>query len=242
MNTTSTIKMKTIGEIVSDDYRTAQVFKRHGLDFCCGGGRTVSEACEKKGVDPETITRELTMLGDGNGTSHNYKDWSPDFLIDYIINNHHNYVRNKLPEIHLYAAKVARVHGASHPENVKILKRFEVLASALKEHLKKEEEILFPYVKILVEAERTGEKPEAPDFITAENPIRMMEAEHEDAGKEMEEIRQLSNDFSPPADACATYRVLYENLKEFRDDLHKHVHLENNILFPKALELEKRLK
>ncbi|MFH5832317.1 iron-sulfur cluster repair di-iron protein [Halalkalibaculum sp. DA3122] len=235
------IAKRTIGEIVADDYRTAQVFKNHGLDFCCGGGRTVAEACEKEGVDLESVARELSMLGGSAGASDNYKDWSADFLIDYIINNHHNYVRNKLPEIHLYAQKVAKVHGRSHPENVEILKQFEALAPELSDHLQKEEEILFPYVKSLVVAAKSGGKRKIPHFKTAANPISMMEAEHEEAGGAMEKIQELSNDFTPPGDACATYRVLYASLEEFRDDLHKHVHLENNILFPKALELEKRL-
>lgn len=237
-----TIAQRTIGEIVADDYRTAQVFKSHGLDFCCGGGRTVAKACEKKGVDLDTITRELTMLGERkSGSADNYKDWSPDFLIDYIINNHHNYVRSKLPEIRIYAQKVAKVHGRTHPENIEIFKLFEALSAELIEHLKKEEEILFPYVKSLVVAEKSGTERKIPHFKTAANPIGMMEAEHEEAGDGMEKIKELSNNFTPPEDACATYRVLYANLKEFQEDLHKHVHLENNILFPKALELEKRL-
>lgn len=236
-----TIQQKTVGEIVADNYRTAQIFKKHGLDFCCGGGRTVAEACTKKGVDLETITRELEMLGENSGAADNYKDWSPDFLVDYIVNNHHNYVRNKLPEIQAYAAKVAKVHGRAHPENVKIYEKFGELAAELQDHLQKEEEILFPYIKELVTADKNSDSVKQPYFKTAANPIQMMEAEHDEAGAGMEAIRQLSNDFTPPEDACTTYRILYQNLKEFQDDLHKHVHLENNILFPRALELEKRL-
>ncbi|MDX1617251.1 MAG: iron-sulfur cluster repair di-iron protein [Balneolaceae bacterium] len=232
---------KTIGQIVTEDYRTAQVFEKHGLDFCCGGRRTVMEACAAKGIDPEALAREIAMLGSRKSTGDNYKDWTPDFLIDYIINNHHNYVRNKLPELHIYAEKVAKVHGKNHPENVEILDRLEELASAMRDHMRKEEEILFPYVKQLVESERRGVEPEAPEFGSAGKPVQMFEEEHEEAGEAMEEIRRLSNNFTVPDDACTTYEVLYQNLSEFRDDLHKHVHLENNILFPKALELEKRL-
>jgi len=240
MNTTE-ISNKTIGEIVSDDYRTAQVFKKHGIDFCCGGGRTLADACEHRGIDRETVIRELNMLGSSNSLADNYKDWSPDFLVDYIINNHHQYVRSKLPEIQIYAEKVAKVHGGRHPETIEILRIVKELTADMKNHMKKEEEILFPYVKKLAAAEQHGENPDEPEFGTAAEPIAMMEDEHEEAGGGMDEIRRLSNDFTPPEDACATYRVLYENLREFQDDLHKHVHLENNILFPKTLEMEKRL-
>lgn len=235
------LENRTIGEIVADDYRTAQVFKSYGLDFCCGGGRTVSEACDKKGISLQEIARDLSMLGDTTGPADNYKDWAPDFLVDYIVNNHHNFVRSKLPEIHLYAQKVAKVHGSSFPENREILALFEELAEEMKEHMEKEEQILFPYIKELMDAEKRGKVPETPEFERAENPIRMMEEEHENAGSLMDRIRELSNDFTPPEEACATYRVLYANLRDFQDDLHKHVHLENNILFPKAIALEKRL-
>lgn len=232
---------RTIGEIVAEDYRAAQVFKQYDMDFCCGGGRTVKEACEKKGIAVDDIAADLAMLGGSSGRADNYKDWSPGFLVDYIMNNHHNYVRNKLPEIQQYAQKVAKVHGSSYPENIEILSVFKRLAPELLHHLEKEEQVLFPYIKELVEADRNNKKPPAPNFGSAEHPVKMMEAEHEEAGEAMEQIRQLSNDFTPPEEACATYRVLYANLEEFRDDLHKHVHLENNILFPKAIALEKKL-
>ncbi|MDX1638135.1 MAG: iron-sulfur cluster repair di-iron protein [Balneolaceae bacterium] len=234
------IAKQTIGELVADDYRNAQIFKKFGLDFCCGGGKTLEEACRNKGIDIESLIRELNMLGEQTPSGDNYKDWSPDFLIDYIINNHHNYVRNKLPDMLGDARRVAKVHGRAHPENVKILQLLESMSGELENHLRKEEEILFPYVKALVVAEKSESERKVPHFKTAADPIRMMEEEHEEAGATMAEIRELSNNFNPPDDACATYRILYANLREFRDDLHKHVHLENNILFPKALELEKR--
>lgn len=238
----NSIKEKTIGQIVADDYRTAQVFKKFGLDFCCGGKRTVEEACEKKGVELSEVQKALDALGNKATDQHNYSEWSPAFLVDYIINTHHHFVRTKLPEIKAYARKVAKVHGNSYPVLNKMLDRFLKLNNEMLSHLDKEEQILFPYIKKLVAAE-SGGRPlaEKPAFGTAANPVRMMEAEHEEAGGLMAELESLSNGFTPPEDACTTFRVYFQNLEGFRDDLHKHVHLENNILFPKALELERSL-
>jgi len=169
---------------------------------------------------------------------NNYNEWSLDFLIDYIVNNHHKYSRNKLPEIGAYTKKVAGVHGERHPELKEIYYEFTMLHGEMINHLDKEEEILFPYVKQLVEVKQQGQKPDQPDFGEAADPIAMMEQEHDDAGAAMRKIRELSDNFTPPEDACTTYRLLFENLEAFEKDLHKHVHLENNILFPKALQLD----
>ncbi|MDZ7689571.1 MAG: iron-sulfur cluster repair di-iron protein [Balneolaceae bacterium] len=235
-------KNQTIGQIVSEDYRAAGIFKKFGLDFCCGGKRTVSEACEKKGVDLEELTSELQTLNETESNNQNYNDWSPSFLIDYIINNHHQFVRTKLPEISAYTKKVAKVHGRGRPGLVEIRDIFLALQPELLEHLEKEEQVLFPYIKTMLEYEQQGSKlQKKPDFKTVKNPVRMMEAEHDEAGSAMEKIQELTDNFTPPKDACATYRVLFQNLEAFQNDLHKHVHLENNILFPKALALEKRV-
>lgn len=237
----NTVKERTVGQIVTDDYRAAQVFRNYGLDFCCGGNLTIEEACEKKNVDPDKVHAALQSLTDESGKEDNYDQWSLDFLVDYIVNNHHQFSRKKLPEISAYAKKVAKVHGERHPELTEIYYEFTKLHSEMINHLDKEEELLFPYIKEMVEAEKNNETPEQPDYISAANPVSMMEDEHDDAGAAIAKIRELSNDFTPPEDACTTYRILFENLEGFEKDLHKHVHLENNILFPKALELEKRL-
>jgi len=237
----SITKERTIGQLVKDDYRTAQIFQQHGLDFCCGGNRTIEESCAKKDVDPSDIVQALDQLATDGTKEDNYDQWSLDFLVDYIVNNHHEFTRNKLPEIGKYAKKVASVHGKRHEELNEIYYEFTMLHTEIFNHLDKEERILFPYIKKLVEAEETGTKPEKPHFEEAANPIAMMEDEHDEAGTSMAKIRRLSNDFTPPEDACTTYRLLYENLEGFEKDLHKHVHLENNILFPKAIELEQRL-
>lgn len=237
----NTVKERTVGQIVTDDYRAAQIFRNYGLDFCCGGNLTIEEACEKKDVDPSKVHTALQGLTDENGKEDNYDQWSLDFLVDYIVNNHHQFSRKKLPEIGAYAKKVAKVHGERHPELMEIYYEFTKLHSEMINHLDKEEELLFPYIKEMVEAEKNNEAPEQPDYISAANPVSMMEDEHDNAGAAIAKIRELSNDFTPPEDACTTYRILFENLEGFEKDLHKHVHLENNILFPKALELEKRL-
>jgi regulator of cell morphogenesis and NO signaling len=154
------------------------------------------------------------------------------------VNTHHVYVKSKLPELNFYANKVAQVHGARHPELLIIQKLFLELEQELNEHLLKEERILFPFIKELVGAQSLSQHVSKPVFGTVKNPVKMMEHEHDSAGRIMEEIQEFTSNFTPPDDACTTYRVLFQNLQAFQEDLHKHVHLENNILFPKAIELE----
>lgn len=237
-----TLEDRTIGEIVTEDYRTAHIFKKYGLDFCCGGGRSLTEACKRKGLDIDTLLAEINTIAGEAAEEHSYNEWSPVFLIDYIINNHHHYVRTKLPEIKGYAQKVAKVHGKTYPVLLDMLGKFLVLKEEILSHLEAEEQVLFPYVKKLAKAEATGKSP-AKELRagTAAQAIEMMEAEHEEAGRLMAEIEKMSDGFTPPEDACTTFRVYFQNLQAFQDDLHKHVHLENNILFPKALELERLL-
>lgn len=235
------LKERTVGNIVAEDYRTAGVFKKFGLDFCCGGGKPLIEACERKGVNIDELMEELDALSTENNSDQNYNEWALDFLADYIINQHHGFVRSKLPEIKAYAQKVAKVHGRTYPELNTMLEVFSELHDELLSHMDKEEEVLFPYIKKLTVAEKSGKAIEKPHFGTVANPVRMMEDEHEEAGALMAQLETLSNGYTPPQDACATFRVYFQNLQAFQDDLHKHVHLENNILFPKALELEGRL-
>lgn len=233
---------QTIGEIVSEDYRTARVFKKYGLDFCCGGKKKLTDICDRKGVDINTLLEEIDKISQKQDAGHNYNEWSPAFLIDYIINNHHHFVRTKLPEIKGYAEKVAKVHGKTYPVLMEMLSVFLELKDEILAHLDAEEQILFPYVKKLDEAKANGKPPfREQQSGTAAQAIEIMEEEHDEAGKLMAKLEEMSNGFTPPEDACATFRVYFQNLEGFRDDLHKHVHLENNILFPKALELERKL-
>ena len=157
------------------------------------------------------------------------------------MNTHHSYVRKTLPDIKAYALKVAQVHGAEHPELIPIQQLVEEVNKELSEHLVKEEKILFPFIKELVMAKDRSQSPRAVQFGSVQNPIDMMEAEHETAGKCMEDIRALSNNYALPDDACASYSLLFKMLNDFEEDLHIHVHLENNILFPKAIALERQI-
>lgn len=233
---------ETLGQIAAKDLRKAQIFKKHGLDFCCGGKKTIKEACAEKGLDVTVIEQEL-QRADNIPSSRPlpYNDWSLDFLADYIVNTHHAYVRKNLPDIRTYALKVMRVHGAYHPELERVHQLVEEIHTELTEHMLKEEQILFPFIKQLAAAKNRTQKFEQAPFGTVKNPINMMEHEHELVGNNLHKIRACTDGYALPADACASYSLLYRLLAEFEDDLHLHIHLENNILFPKALDLEKSL-
>ncbi len=227
----------TVRDVVVDDYRTAAVFQKYGLDFCCGGGAPIAEAAANKNVDTKVLLAELeTVRSGGSDNEPRVTEWGADFLAEFIVQNHHRYVQSVLPAIRQHANKVAKVHGAAHPETIEIARLFNDMANDLESHMRKEETVLFPWIKALVAANPGQDSFPAPG--TVANPVRMMEAEHEVAGETMRKIRRLSSDYTPPPEACMTYRVLYQELREFETDLHRHVHLENNILFPKALPLE----
>ena len=202
----------------------------------------MKEACAEKGLDVTKVEQELQQA-DKMPSSRPipYGDWSLDFLADYIVNTHHSYVRKTLPDITAYAEKVMKVHGNLHPELLRIHQLVGEINAELTAHLIKEEKILFPYIKALLAAKDNTQPVQEAQFGTVQNPINMMEMEHELVGKNLDEIRKLSNNYLLPQDACASYSLLYRMLDEFEEDLHLHIHLENNILFPKALEIEKQL-
>ena len=235
---------ETLGEIAVKDLRKAEVFKKYGLDFCCGGKKTVREACADKGIDVTIIEQELQAADKVTSSVTNaappmpYNDWALDFLADYIVNTHHSYVRKSIPDLKAYSNKVARVHGDKHPELETINQYVEEVCGEMSEHMVSEETIVFPYVKQVVS--RSNGKNFG-EFETLKTPIDQMEAEHDFVGRRMEEIRRLSDNYTLPADGCASYAFLYNKLQEFESDLFTHIHLENNILFPKALEVEKSL-
>lgn len=232
-----------IGELVAKDYRAASVFKKYGIDFCCQGSRTIQDACESKNIDASSV---LTDLNEANKASTegsiDYQSWPIDLLADYIEKKHHRYVKDKTQEIKPYLDKICRVHGDRHPELLEINQLFNETAGELAAHMKKEELILFPFIRKMAKVKLENTKLEAPHFGTVENPIQMMMHEHTAEGERFRKIETLSNNYTPPSDACNTYRVTFALLNEFEADLHLHIHLENNILFPKAIELEKHLK
>ncbi|HEY4327594.1 MAG TPA: iron-sulfur cluster repair di-iron protein [Mucilaginibacter sp.] len=233
---------ETLGQIATKDLRKAEVFKKYGLDFCCGGKKTVKAACEEKGLNFEAVENELRQTEKDAATSPlprplPYNDWSLSFLADYIVNTHHSYVKTSLPELLKYADKVTKVHLAQHPELLDILQLAREISAELTEHMQKEETALFPYIKQLEGSKEKGQ----PLIHAVKQPIILMEKEHEIVGKSLSDIRMLSNNYQLPEDACASYGLLYKMLQEFEGDLFTHIHLENNILFVKALEIEKQL-
>ncbi len=232
---------ETLGEIAAKDLRKAEVFKKYGLDFCCGGKKTVKEACAEKGIDVTRVEKELQTADKNITTSRPlpYNDWNLDFLADYIVNMHHSYVRKTIPDLHTYAAKVASVHGGRHPELLAISQLTDEICEELSSHMVKEETVLFPYIKQLVAAKNNRSQFQVESFKSVQSSISMMEHEHEIVGRKLEQIRTLSNNYALPEDGCASYSYLYKTLEEFENDLHIHVHLENNILFPKSIDLEK---
>lgn len=232
---------QNIGELVAQDYRAASVFKKYKIDFCCNGNRTISEACEKSKIDPLKILSDLDTATQTNESSIDFQSWPLDLLADYIEKKHHRYVEEKTSEIKPYLAKLCKVHGEHHPELFKIKKEFLEGAGALAAHMKKEELIIFPFIRKMVKSKNNKQSIEKPGFGTVQNPIAMMMDDHEAEGERYVRIAELSNDYTPPEDGCNTYRVTLALLKEFEDDLHMHIHLENNILFPKAIEMEKEL-
>lgn len=238
------MESKTVAELVSDNYRTADVFRKHGIDFCCGGKKTIGQVCREKHINEEELEKELTEVQmQPVDMEHDFKSWSPTFLVEYILQVHHKYVDRYLPIITSLSEKVARVHGKHYPETVEVYELWNQIAGELSMHMKKEELILFPYIRSLDKYDRReiNQFPRS-HFDTVKSPVRMMEQEHDEAGRILHRIQEITNNFTPPADACNTYRVLYAQLNDFQSDLHRHVHLENNILFPAVIELEKKLR
>lgn len=237
---TTDYRTNTVGEIVRLNFKAAEVFNNHGIDFCCGGKVSLADACESGNCDIDLIIHELEALNTGNGNAvHNFDAWGIGFLSDYIKNTHHQYVKTEIPLILPLAKKVAEVHGENHSELIRISELFQDLAEELTSHLNKEEQILFPYVKKMEEEQLAGKCSGPNCFGSIESPISVMEAEHENAGVILKEMFRLSNGYMVPDDACNTFRLLFDKMKAFENDLHQHIHLENNILFPKAIQMEK---
>jgi len=237
-----TLEHSTVGEVVADDYRAATIFSKYGIDFCCKGNQTIEEACQKKNINPAKIQEEIAAIINTTSTTEpDFKSWSTDMLIDYIEKKHHKYVEENSGLLLVYLNKLCKVHAQRHPELLEIEMHFKNSVGDLAQHMKKEELVLFPFIRKMLMALDENISLEKPRFGTVENPIAMMMHEHDNEGERFRFIAELSNNYTPPADACQTYKVTFALLKEFEEDLHKHIHLENNILFPRAQKLETKL-
>lgn len=232
----STISADTqVGDLVTEKPSRGVVFEKYRIDYCCGGKVPLSEICEKKGIPLEQLLAELEEH-DAKSAPTTEPDWtkaSLGDLIDNIVHQHHDYLRDELPRLLKKAERVAAVHGSNHPETIEVLDVYRVMKDEMEEHMAKEEGVLFPWIRGL----ETGQG--APPFpgMKMEQPINCMVHDHDKTGNALEKIAELTSGHTPPADACNTFRVLYEGLRDLQHDMHRHVHKENSILFPRALEL-----
>lgn len=232
-------KTTHIGNLVTADYRAADVFKDYGIDFCCQGNRTIEEACKTQNTDVDKLIQSLQNASSGTAKSGtpDFTSWPIDLLANYIESIHHKYIREKTPPLRAYLDKINQVHGQRHPELQTIRDEFYASTEALLHHIVEEETEVFPIIKKIIKSREAA--ADTADFLEKE--ILKMTGEHMVEGERFRKISALSNNYTPPADGCNTYRVTYALLKEYEEDLHVHIHLENNILFPAALEAAKHL-
>ncbi|MBL4575909.1 MAG: iron-sulfur cluster repair di-iron protein [Opitutaceae bacterium] len=221
---------RTVGELVAERPGRSRVFQSFNIDFCCQGGRTLREACHLRGVAVEGVIEQLEAeMADPAAPASNPAELAPAELVDYIVEQHHGFLRRELPRLHTMAERVAHVHGGHTSSLVEIFQVFIGAESELTSHMMKEEQILFPAIVALSQGERlTG---------TLDGPISCMIDEHEAVGNALGRMRELSNGFEPPDEACNTYRALFAGLHDLEKDLHRHIHLENAVLFPAAQAL-----
>jgi regulator of cell morphogenesis and NO signaling len=218
-----------------------RIFEKLGIDYCCSGSRSLEQACRAANLPIEQVLDSLEMAGEIARAAQTVRDWSAEplaELVAHIKNTHHKYTRAEIDRLGPLFVKVCSVHGQNHPELVEIRTTFGSLAQELTMHMMKEEMALFPYIIRMEEAVIQHEPVLPPPFGSVQNPVSMMEQEHESAGNALRAVRQASNNYCPPPDACVSYQTLYKALADFEADLHQHIHLENNILFPRAIAME----
>jgi len=233
----------SLAQIVNSNHKAATVFEKYSLDFCCKGKRSLAQACSEQQLQVEDVITQLkTVFEEDNKNSVDFAQMSLTQLSDYIVKTHHAYVKNEMPQIYAYLQKVASKHGERHPELYKIFEAFAAVSEEMERHMKKEEMILFPRIKEMEKMAETKNTFAQVSLTYLQGPIVVMEQEHDHAGTLLNEIRILSNNYLPPQDACTTYRLGFASLQAFEMDLHQHVHLENNVLFPGAIALFKKLQ
>jgi regulator of cell morphogenesis and NO signaling len=235
---------KTVRELAIEIPNATRVFEKMKIDYCCGGNQRLNEACANAGLEIEEVVQLLSQSEptDVWSDTTNAQSLALAQLAGYIVAKHHIFTRGELERLTALLEKVCSVHGANHPELLQIQSQFQTLRGELEPHMLKEERILFPYISGLEIAAAEKAPPPFAPFGTVQNPISAMMKEHDAAGDILRTIRNLSGDFALPESACFSYRTLYGALKELEADLHQHIHLENNILFPRALELENKLQ
>lgn len=233
----------TVSEIVRADYRTADVFKKHGINYCCGGKVPLKEACEAKGLDYKVMLMDLELATKTVSLPNNLKfsNWKIDFLIDYIINVHHAYLYDTLPQLEASLMGFADSHKKQHPELQKVVAVFSTISSLVLAHSQREDEVIFPYIKQIENAYRRKESYGNLLVRTLRKPLSNVESEHKKIGDLLNNLRELTSNYTFPENACTNHRVIFQKLREFDNDMVQHKHLENNILFPKAIEMEREL-
>lgn len=230
---------KTIRDIALEAPLTTRVFEEFKIDYCCGGRVSFVEACQNAGVDPQLVQKKLeSVVSSGEPVSARIEQGSPTDLIDHIVRTHHVFTRDELIRLIALMGKVARKHGEAHPELFEMADKLDILNNELLPHMAKEEMVLFPYIVELDNATTRGRIAAPPYFGTVRNPVRMMMFEHDAAGDILRAMRNLSSDYAIPEGACPSFVALYAGLEDLEKDLHQHIHLENNVLFEKAIELE----
>ena len=231
---------KTVREYALETPKSMRVFEKLGIDFCCGGNRPLEEACAKANVSVDEVLAQIEHAAaePAQPEERELQAGSLAELTSHICKTHHVFVRTEIPQIEALLAKVCNKHGANHPELSHVRAVFHGLGQELMTHLMKEEAILFPFIERMEESVLQHEPVLPPPFGTVANPVRAMEHEHDNAGAALKALRETTRDYTPPDDACTSYRALYSQLEAFEKDLHQHIHLENNVLFPRALAME----
>jgi regulator of cell morphogenesis and NO signaling len=231
----------TVADIAAGSLNAVRVFERLGIDYCCGGKRPLADVCQERGIDAAAIQAELEAANQtAAGEDRDWKTATLRELAAHIVDTHHGYLKRELQPLHDRLAKVYRVYNERYgPTFAGLPEVFADLRAEMEMHMRKEEMVLFPAIEKIESAVQAGGPLPPSPFGTVANPIRMMEMEHESAGNALAEIRRITRDFEVPDYACVTFRALMSGLEELERDLHLHIHLENNILFPRAVELER---